>query len=165
MSKKDLNNIPAVGNGFDVHALVKGRKLILGGIIIPCELGLDGHSDADVLTHSIMDSLLGALGLRDIGILFPDSDESFRGISSLLLLKRVLQHEKFRDWQVVNIDSTIIAQRPRLAEYIPEMKDNLVQIVEPLRWINIKATTTEKLGFTGRGEGIAALSSCLLLPR
>lgn len=162
MSINESAHIPLVGNGFDVHPLVYGRKLILGGVHIPYEKGLDGHSDADVLLHSIIDALLGALGLRDIGILFPDSEKEFKGISSISLLGKVLGHQKFCSWQVINIDSTIVAQKPRIAEYIPVMKDNLTRIIKPVRWINIKATTTEKLGFTGRGEGIAAFSVCVL---
>ena len=152
-----------IGHGFDVHRLVRGRKLILGGVEIPFELGLQGHSDADVLTHALMDGLLGAMGERDIGQHFPDSDQRFAGISSLLLLERVMERLSGRCLVVVNADLTLICQRPRLADYLAAMEKNLASVCKILEnQINIKATTTEGLGFAGRGEGIAAHAVVLL---
>lgn len=152
-----------IGHGFDVHAFVEGRKLILGGVEIPYEKGLLGHSDADVLTHALMDAMLGAAGLGDIGKLFPDTDERYKGISSLVLLKEVLAQIEGRGYRLANADITVICQKPRLRPYIDEMTRKLVQVLaEAENTINIKATTTEKLGFTGRGEGIAAEAVCLL---
>ncbi|MTI57951.1 MAG: 2-C-methyl-D-erythritol 2,4-cyclodiphosphate synthase [Geosporobacter ferrireducens] len=146
-----------VGSGFDVHQLVEGRKLILGGVEIPFEKGLLGHSDADVLLHAIKDALLGAAALGDIGRHFPDSDESYRGISSMKLLQEVKVKLKEKGYGVNNVDATIIAQAPKMAPYIETMREKIAGTLEiPLDNINIKATTTEKLGFTGRGEGIAA---------
>ncbi len=146
-----------VGSGFDVHQLVEGRKLILGGVEIPFEKGLLGHSDADVLLHAIKDALLGAAALGDIGRHFPDSDESYRGISSMKLLQEVKGKLKEKGYGVNNVDATIIAQAPKMAPYIETMREKIAGTLEiPLDNINIKATTTEKLGFTGRGEGIAA---------
>ncbi len=151
-----------VGLGYDVHKLVENRKLILGGVEIPHEKGLLGHSDADVLVHSIMDALLGAMGKGDIGKHFPDSDDAYKDISSLKLLEKVMELVN-RDYVVVNIDNIIMAERPRIAPHIDEMKKILsrVMMVEEDR-INIKGTTTEKLGFVGREEGIASESIVLL---
>ena len=154
-----------IGIGYDVHALVENRKLILGGIDIPYEKGLLGHSDADVLVHAIMDSILGALGLGDIGKHFPDTDEEYKDISSLILLERVYNIMIESKYKIGNIDTVIIAQSPKLAPYIEDMKLNISKILNtPVFNINIKATTTEKLGFEGRKEGISAQSVCLLIP-
>lgn len=146
-----------VGIGFDVHQLVKGRDLVLGGILIPYEYGLQGHSDGDVLLHAIMDALLGGVGLGDIGRHFPDTDAQYRGISSLLLLTAVREKLTATGFIVNNIDGVVIAQRPKLAPYIPEMEAKIGETlgISPKN-INIKATTTENLGAMGRGEGIAA---------
>lgn len=152
-----------IGHGFDVHAFVEGRRLILGGVEIPYEKGLLGHSDADVLTHALMDAMLGAAGLGDIGKLFPDTDEKYKGISSLVLLEEVKAEIERRGYRLANVDITVICQKPRLRPYIDEMILKLVQVLaEAEDTVNIKATTTEKLGFTGRGEGIAAEAVCLL---
>ena len=154
-----------IGIGYDVHALVENRKLILGGIDIPYEKGLLGHSDADVLVHAIMDSILGALGLGDIGKHFPDTDEEYKDISSLILLEKVYDIMTESKYKIGNIDTVIIAQSPKLAPYIEDMKLNISKILNtPVFNINIKATTTEKLGFEGRKEGISAQSVCLLIP-
>ena len=152
-----------IGHGYDVHRLVEGRKLILGGVEIPYEKGLDGHSDADVLLHAAMDALLGAAAMRDIGVLFPDNDASLKGISSMLLLQEVMRRITDKGFRVGNIDVTILAQRPKLKDYIPQMKENLADAlrVEPDR-VNVKATTEEGLGFTGSGEGMACHAVCLL---
>lgn len=154
-----------IGQGFDVHRLVSGRKLVLGGVEVPYEMGLLGHSDADVLIHAIMDALLGAIGAGDIGVHFPDNDPGFKDIDSMVLLERVLTLVNEHGFQIVNIDGTIIAQRPKLAGYIPQMRQKIADMagVEVSR-INIKATTTEGLGFTGRGEGIGALAIALVEP-
>lgn len=145
-----------VGIGYDVHRLVPNRPLIIGGVHIPYQLGLDGHSDADVLIHAIMDALLGAAGQGDIGRHFPDSDQRYRGISSMKLLEQVRQIIARQHYKVNNIDAVIIAQAPKMAPYIKEMIANLAAILLVAEErINIKATTTEKMGFTGRGEGIA----------
>lgn len=160
----DKEPIIRVGTGYDVHRLVKNRKLILGGVEIPYELGLDGHSDADVLIHAIMDALLGALAVGDIGQLFPDTDDQYKGISSLKLLALVNEGLQNSNYHIGNIDSTIIAQKPKLAPYIPEMISTLkttLGIHE--NQISIKATTEEGLGFTGRGEGIGAQAICCLI--
>lgn len=153
-----------IGHGYDVHRLVSGRKLILGGVEIPYERGLDGHSDADVLTHAIMDALLGAAALGDIGKLFPDTDNTYLGISSLVLLERVNDRLKELGYTIGNIDVTVLAQKPKLAPWIPHMVEALSCTLglEQNR-INVKATTEEHLGFTGREEGIAAHAVCLLL--
>ena len=152
-----------IGHGYDVHRLVEGRDLILGGIKIPHSLGLLGHPAADVLTHPVMDALLGAAALGDIGKLFPDTDERYRGISSLKLLAVVRDRLRDADYAVENIDATVIAQRPKLAPHIPEMRRALCGVLElPEDRLNIKATTEEHLGFTGRGEGIACHCVCLL---
>lgn len=146
-----------VGSGYDVHRLTQNRKLILCGVEVPYELGLDGHSDADVAVHALMDALLGAAALGDIGKHFPDTDERFKGADSMKLLEHVLALLKERCWRVNNADVTIIAQKPKLAGYIPAMRDNLAKAMGlEADAVNVKATTTEKLGFTGRGEGIAA---------
>lgn len=153
-----------IGQGYDVHKLVEGRKLILGGVEVPCEKGLLGHSDADVLTHAIMDALLGAAGLGDIGKHFPDTDPAYAGADSLRLLEAVAQKLKEQGWKVGNIDSTIIAQRPKLAPYLPQMRENLARMlaVSPEQ-INVKATTEEGMGFTGTGDGMAAQAVALLV--
>lgn len=155
-----------IGQGYDVHRLVEGRKLILGGVVVPFEKGLFGHSDADVLTHAIMDALLGAAGMGDIGRHFPDSDPAYAGVDSLRLLAEVMKKLADAGWQVENVDSTIIAQRPKLADYIPKMRQNLALTIGVLsEQVNVKATTEEKLGFTGSGEGIAAQAVALLIKR
>lgn len=146
-----------VGIGYDVHALVEGRSLILGGVEIPYERGLLGHSDADVLIHAIMDSLLGALALGDIGSHFPDHDPRYRGISSLALLEQVMKLIEAQGYRVGNLDSIIVAERPKLAPFIPQMRSNLTRALKTEESsVSVKATTTEHLGFEGRGEGIAA---------
>ena len=146
-----------VGQGYDVHRLVEERKLILCGVEIPYELGLLGHSDADVAIHALIDALLGALALGDIGELFPDKDPQWKGADSTELLKKVLSLPEFKEWRISNVDLTIIAQRPKLGIYKKEMQKRLAEVMElPPERIAVKATTTEKLGFTGRGEGIAA---------
>lgn len=153
-----------IGQGYDVHRLVEGRKLILGGVEVPFEHGLLGHSDADVLTHAVMDALLGAAGLGDIGQHFPDSDPAYAGADSLRLLAAVMEKLTAAGWQVGNIDATIIAQRPKLAGYLPQMRQNLARIMGVLPdQVNVKATTEEGLGFTGSGEGIAAQAVALLV--
>lgn len=152
-----------VGHGYDVHRLKTDRLLILGGVTIPYDRGLDGHSDADVLTHAIMDALLGAAAAGDIGKLFPDNDEAFRGISSLELLRRVKLHLAERNYKIVNVDATIIAQAPKLAPYREEMRENLARVMEvDIDQVSVKATTEEHLGFTGSGEGIAAHAIVLI---
>ena len=152
-----------IGHGYDVHRLTEGRALILGGVTIPHTTGLLGHSDADVLTHAVMDALLGAAGLGDIGKLFPDTDPQYKGISSLLLLERVRQRISECGYRVGNVDVTMIAQKPKLAPHIPQMRMNLADTlhIAPER-INIKATTEEHLGFSGREEGMACHAVCLL---
>ncbi len=146
-----------VGIGYDVHKLVTGRSLILGGVEIPFERGLLGHSDADVLLHAIMDALLGAVSVGDIGKVFPDSDKTYKGISSLVLLEKVSDIIRLSGYSVVNIDSIIIAQKPKLAFYIAEMRKNISSILKiSIESVSVKATTTENLGFEGKGEGIAA---------
>ena len=152
-----------IGQGFDVHALVAGRKLIIGGVEIPYHLGLMGHSDADVLLHAVCDALLGAAAMGDIGRHFPDSDSRFKGIDSRALLRQVTQLVAARGYRVANLDATIIAQAPKMAPHIPTMAVNIAaDLGVELAAINVKATTTEQLGFTGRGEGIAAQAICLL---
>ncbi len=155
-----------IGHGYDVHRLVPERKLILGGVDVPYGFGLLGHSDADVLTHAVMDALLGAAGLWDIGHAFPDTDPAYEGISSLNLLEQVMEKLALRGFYVGNVDATILAQRPRLAPFIPRMRENLAKVLGlvPDR-VNVKATTEEGLGFTGAGEGIAAHAVALLLER
>ncbi|WP_346206773.1 2-C-methyl-D-erythritol 2,4-cyclodiphosphate synthase [Caldifermentibacillus hisashii] len=152
-----------VGQGYDVHQLVAGRPLIIGGVHIPHEKGLLGHSDADVLLHAVTDACLGAVGLGDIGSYFPDNDDAYKNANSAVLLKNVWEMIKDKGYQLVNIDATIIAQKPKMAPYIELMKTNIAAILEAEReQINVKATTTEKLGFTGREEGIASLAVVLL---
>ncbi|MBQ6663240.1 MAG: 2-C-methyl-D-erythritol 2,4-cyclodiphosphate synthase [Firmicutes bacterium] len=152
-----------IGTGFDVHRLVEGRKLILGGVEIPFALGLAGHSDADVLLHAIMDALLGAAGLPDIGKLFPDRDPAYEGISSLELTRRVAEKLAAAGYRIGNIDATVICERPKIAPYTEEMcRQTAAALGVDPACINVKGTTTEKLGFTGRGEGIAAEAVCLL---
>ncbi|AEE92296.1 2-C-methyl-D-erythritol-2,4-cyclodiphosphate synthase [Tepidanaerobacter acetatoxydans Re1] len=152
-----------IGLGFDVHKLVAGRKLVLGGVIIPFEKGLLGHSDADVLVHAINDALLGAAALGDIGKHFPDNDPIYKDISSLILLKKVKELLSDAGYQVVNIDSVICAQKPKLSPYIDNMCKNIADTLEvDIDRINIKATTTEELGFEGRGEGISAQAICMI---
>ena len=155
-----------VGIGYDVHKLVKGRELIIGGVSIPFEKGLMGHSDADVLVHAIMDSLLGAMALGDIGQHFPDNDEKYRNISSLKLLKYIKETIEKEGYQVGNIDATIVAQRPKMAPHIEEMRINIAEILNiQLKQLNIKATTEEGLGFTGEGSGISAQAISFLIER
>lgn len=152
-----------IGQGFDVHALVAGRKLIIGGVEIPYHLGLLGHSDADVLLHAICDALLGAAALGDIGRHFPDSDARYKGIDSRALLRHVVALIVEQGYRVANLDATIIAQAPKMAPHIPVMAANIAADLGVERAaVNVKATTTEQLGFTGRGEGIAAQAICLL---
>jgi 2-C-methyl-D-erythritol 2,4-cyclodiphosphate synthase len=152
-----------IGTGYDVHRLVEDRALILGGVVIPYEKGLLGHSDADVLVHAIMDALLGAAALGDIGKHFPDTDARYKGISSIALLKEVKKLLDEELYIVGNIDSTIIAQRPKLAQFLPEMRENIAEALGiDVSQVNIKATTEEGLGFTGAGEGIASQAVCLL---
>ncbi len=152
-----------IGFGYDVHRLVEGRDLIVGGVRIPHERGLLGHSDADVLVHAIMDSILGALALGDVGKHFPDTDPEYKDISSIILLERVFKLMKEQGYEIGNIDATVAAQRPKLALYIDEMRANIAKVLETeLENINIKATTTEELGFVGRKEGISSYCVCLL---
>ena len=152
-----------IGFGYDVHELVEDRDLIIGGVSIPHEKGLLGHSDADVLVHAIMDSILGALALGDIGAHFPDTDQQYKDISSLTLLKKVKKTMDSKDHKIGNIDATIAAQSPKLAPFIQDMRKNIADILEcSIGDINVKATTTEKLGFVGRKEGISSYSVCLL---
>lgn len=152
-----------IGTGYDVHRLAIGRKLILGGVEIPFEKGLAGHSDADVLVHAIMDSLLGAAALGDIGKLFPDNDPEYEGADSIVLLQKVKSFLDFNKFRIVNIDSTVVAQNPKLSPYIETMRRNIALACEiPLSSVSVKATTEEKLGFTGSGEGISAQSVCLI---
>ena len=152
-----------IGHGYDVHRLTEGRRLILGGVDIPWEKGLLGHSDADVLTHAVMDALLGAAGLGDIGRHFPDTDPAYAGANSLKLLEYVVKLLGERGFSVGNVDATVLAQRPKLAPHISQMRDNLARTmgVDPSR-VNIKATTEEGLGFTGSGEGMAAHAVALI---
>ena len=153
-----------IGIGYDVHALVENRPLIIGGVQIPYEKGLAGHSDADVLIHAIMDSLLGAMGMGDIGCLFPDTDNSFKNIDSRILLRKVYELMKKNNLAIGNIDAIIIAQKPKMKDYIEEMKTLIAKDLNTdAKNINIKATTTEHLGFEGRGEGIGSQSVCLLV--
>lgn len=152
-----------IGHGYDVHKLAENRKLILGGVDIPHTVGLLGHSDADVVTHAVMDALLGAAALGDIGQHFPDTDEAYRGADSLKLLDAVCKKIKNKGYQISNIDATIIAQAPKLSSFIPKMKENLARVcgIDP-DCVNVKATTEEHLGFTGEKLGISAHAVCLL---
>lgn len=152
-----------VGHGYDVHRLVEGRALILGGVTVPFDRGLLGHSDADVLTHAVMDALLGAAALGDIGKLFPDSDAAYAGADSIALLERVTALLREHGWQVGNVDATVVAQAPKLAPYIPEMRRRLAGAMGlDVDCVSVKATTEERLGFTGSGEGMAAHAVALI---
>ena len=152
-----------IGHGYDVHAFSENRKCIIGGVEIPYEKGLLGHSDADVLLHAISDSLLGAAALGDIGKHFPDTDPEFKGADSLVLLSKVNELLESKGYKVVNVDATVIAQAPKLAPYIIEMRENIAKALKTdVEFISVKATTEEKLGFTGRKEGISAHSVCLI---
>lgn len=153
-----------IGQGYDVHALVPGRKLILGGVAIPHDKGLLGHSDADVLLHALTDALLGAAGLGDIGRMFPDNDEQWRGADSRVLLRGALAAVRAAGWRIGNVDCTVIAQAPRIAPYVAAMRENIAADlgVAP-ECVNVKGKTTERLGFAGRGEGIAAEAVALLV--
>ena len=152
-----------IGHGYDVHKLVEGRKLILGGIEVPHTLGLLGHSDADVLTHAIMDSILGAAALGDIGQHFPDNDDRYLGADSTELLRHVMELIREKGYRIGNLDATIIAQKPKLMSYLPQMRKKLAEVMEISEdRLNLKATTEEHLGFTGRQEGISAHCVCLL---
>jgi len=155
-----------VGNGFDAHKLVTGRALVIGGVTIPFDRGLAGHSDADVLLHALADALLGALAMGDIGTHFPDTDPQWHGASSRILLRRVAAYALSGGWVIGNADATVIAQAPRLAPYVADMRTNIAADLEcePAR-ISVKATTSDHLGFTGRGEGIGALATVLLIRR
>lgn len=154
-----------IGHGYDVHRLVEGRSLILGGVRVPFEKGLDGHSDADVLTHAVMDALLGAAAMGDIGKLFPDTDDRYLGADSIALLREVDRRLTETGYRLGNLDVTVIAQRPKLAPYINQMRQNLAAALRTeLQNVSVKATTEEHLGFTGSGEGIAAHAVCLLEP-
>jgi 2-C-methyl-D-erythritol 2,4-cyclodiphosphate synthase len=159
-------SMPRVGNGFDVHALVAGRRLVLGGVTVPFERGLDGHSDADVVLHAICDAILGAIGAGDIGRHFPDSDATYKDADSRVLLREVWRRAGESGYALGNVDVTIIAQVPKVAPYVAQMVANIAADLQatPLQ-VNVKATTTERLGFTGRGEGIAALATVLLVTR
>ncbi len=152
-----------IGHGYDVHRLKAGRTLILGGVRIPYDLGLEGHSDADVLVHAVMDALLGAAGMGDIGRLFPDTDPAYLGADSMKLLEAVMDRLRAGGFSVGNVDVTMIAQRPKLMPYIPQMAENLARVlgVAPSR-VNVKATTEERLGFTGDGSGMSCHAVCLL---
>ena len=152
-----------VGHGYDVHRLVEGRALILGGVTVPFDRGLLGHSDADVLTHAVIDALLGAAALGDIGKLFPDSDAAYAGADSIALLERVTALLREHGWQVGNVDATVVAQVPKLAPYIPEMRRRLAEAMGlDVDCVSVKATTEERLGFTGSGEGMAAHAVALI---
>ena len=152
-----------IGHGYDVHRLVEGRSLILGGVRIPFEKGLDGHSDADVLVHAVMDAMLGAAALGDIGKMFPDNDDAYLGADSMELLKKVRDVLRAHGWKLGNLDATVIAQRPKLKDFIPQMEANIALAVGiAASRVNVKATTEERLGFTGTGEGMACHAVCLL---
>lgn len=152
-----------VGHGYDAHRLVQGRKLILGGVDVPYPKGLLGHSDADVLTHAVMDALLGAAALGDIGGLFPDGDEAYRGADSLKLLREVCRFLREKRFRIGNIDATVLAQAPKLKPYVGGMRENLARACGiPTDCVSVKATTEEGMGFTGSGEGVAAHAVCLL---
>jgi 2-C-methyl-D-erythritol 2,4-cyclodiphosphate synthase len=155
-----------IGNGFDVHALTAGRRLVLGGVTIPHELGLEGHSDADVLIHAIVDAILGALALGDIGTHFPDTDPRWKDADSRVLLRHVAGLALAQGFAIENLDTTVIAQAPRLAPHVPRMRANIAADLGcDAAQVSVKATTTERLGFAGRGEGIAALATVLLFAR
>ena len=153
-----------IGHGYDVHRLVECRDLILGGVTVPFEKGLLGHSDADVLLHAVMDALLGAAALRDIGMLFPDQDPQYKGISSMLLLDEVIKRIHEKGYRVGNVDVTLIAQKPKVAPYVEKMRENIANTLKTdIKSVNIKATTEEHLGFTGEGLGMACHAVCLIL--
>lgn len=163
MNLKDEDQSMRIGHGYDVHRLVEGRKLILGGVDIPFERGLLGHSDADVLLHAISDAILGAIGEGDIGRHFPDTDPRYKGADSLMLLAHVMKLAQDKGYRLGNVDATIVAQRPKLAPHIPQMRENIAAVLGgDKERVNVKATTTEELGFAGRGEGIAAYSVVLM---
>ena len=152
-----------IGHGYDVHRLTEGRPLILGGVEIPYEKGLLGHSDADVLLHAVMDALLGAAALGDIGHLFPDNDDAYLNISSMVLLEQTARRLRGAGYAPGNIDATVVAQRPKIAPYIPQMRENIARVLQiPTDQVNVKGTTEEKLGFTGDGSGIAAHAVCII---
>lgn len=152
-----------IGHGYDVHRLTPGRRLILGGVEIPFELGLLGHSDADVLCHAISDALLGAAALGDIGQHFPDSDARYKGASSIMLLKRAVALLSQQSYKIINIDATLIMQRPKVAPFIPTMRENIAAAVGiPVQNVSVKATTTEELGFEGQGQGVSAHAVVLI---
>lgn len=165
-SSPSLPLIPLTGIGYDVHRFIAGRPLILGGVEIPSERGLDGHSDADVLSHAIADAILGAIGETDIGQHFPNTDPAFRGISSLELLRRVMQLVRARGARLVNIDSSLIAEAPKVGPFVSAMRKHLGEALHlPAARVGVKATTNERMGFVGRGEGIAAMAvATVLLP-
>lgn len=152
-----------IGNGYDVHKLVEGRDLILGGVKVPYEKGLLGHSDADVLAHAVIDAIIGALGIGDIGTHFPDTDEKYKGADSLVLLKRTGEMAKEMGYKIVNIDSIVVAQKPKLLPYIKQMRENMAKVLEmdPAD-VNVKAKTEEKLGFTGKLEGMKSYAVCII---
>lgn len=153
-----------IGHGYDVHKLVEGRKCIIGGVCIPHTVGLLGHSDADVLLHAVMDAIIGAMALGDIGHLFPDNDDSFKDIDSMILCRRVAEVMKQRGYKIGNIDATVIAQKPKMAPYIDQMRENIADAFETAKDnVSVKATTEEKLGFTGQELGIAAHAVCILV--
>ncbi len=155
--------LPRIGHGYDVHRLTPGRKLVLGGVVVPYEMGLLGHSDADVMLHALMDALLGAAALGDIGRLFPDSDERYRGADSRALLREVAARLKQEGYLVGNVDVTLVAQCPRIAPYVEQMRANIAaDLGIPITRVSVKATTEEHMGFTGRGEGMAAHAVALL---
>lgn len=152
-----------IGHGYDVHRLVEGRRLILGGVDIPHEKGLDGHSDADVLVHAIMDAVIGAMGLGDIGLHFPDTDGKYKNIDSLLLAKRTAELLDENGWKIANIDATLILQAPKVRPYIDQMRSNIASVYGlDASAVNVKATTEEHLGFTGEKKGVAAHAVCLI---
>ena len=158
-----MKSFMRIGHGYDVHCLVEGRKLILGGVDIPWEKGLLGHSDADVLLHAISDAILGAIGEGDIGRHFPDTDLRYKGADSLKLLGHVMRLADAKGYRLGNVDATIVAQRPKLAPHIPLMRENIAAVLgADIDRVNVKATTTEELGFAGRGEGIAAYAVALM---
>ena len=157
---------PRIGNGFDVHALVAGRRLVLGGVVVPFDRGLAGHSDADVVLHAICDAILGAIGAGDIGRHFPDTDAAYKDADSRVLLREVWRRAVAAGYVLGNVDVTIIAQAPKVAPYVAQMAANIAADLDAtISQVNVKATTTEALGFTGRGEGIAALATALLFTR
>jgi len=155
-----------IGHGYDVHRMVEGRKLIMGGVSIPWNLGLLGHSDADVLLHAIADAILGAIGEGDIGRHFPDTDSAYKGADSLKLLSHVMRLAEKRGYRLGNLDATIIAQQPKMAPHIPAMRSNIASVLNaPVEQVNVKATTEEGLGFSGRGEGISAHAVVLMVTK